>query len=192
MDGVPAFRVLFVCIGNVCRSPFGERLLAERVRGSGIEVASAGVAAMVGAEMSPEAAVLLQEYGGTADGFVARQLTPSMLREADLVLTATRELRSRVLAEAPGALRRTFTVLELAALLDLVDPAPPAGLIAEAAAARSLLGPVELDVPDPYGRGDEAHALAASLMAEAVERIATALAGEPARSANGGAGDWPG
>jgi protein-tyrosine phosphatase len=192
VDRVPTFRVLFVCIGNVCRSPFGERLLAERVRGSGIEVASAGIAAMVGAEMSPEAAVLLQEYGGTADGFVARQLTPSMLREADLVLTATRELRSRVLAEAPGALRRTFTVLELAALLDLVEPAPPAELVTEAAAARSLLGPGELDVPDPYGRGAEAHARAASLMADAVERIAAALAGEPARSAEGGAGDWSG
>jgi protein-tyrosine phosphatase len=192
VDAVPAFRVLFVCLGNVCRSPFGERLLAQRVQGSGIEVASAGVAAMVGAQISPEAAVLLQEYGGTADGFVARQLTPSMVREADLVLTATTELRSRVLAETPGALRRTFTVLELAALLDHVQPAPPAELVAQAAAARSLLGPAELDVPDPYGRGDEAHARAASLMATAVDRIAAALVGEPARSAESGAGDRSG
>lgn len=182
MDGVSAFRVLFVCIGNVCRSPFGERLLAHRLHGSGIEVASAGVAALVGEPMSPEAAAQLQEYGGTADGFVSRQLGPSMIREADLVLTATRELRSRVLAEAPAALRRTFTVLEFAALLDRVDPAPPAELVAEAAAARSSLVATELDVPDPYRQGEEAHALAASLMAEAVERIAVALLGEPARS----------
>lgn len=188
MGGVPAFRVLFVCIGNVCRSPFGERLLAQRLQGHDIEVSSAGVAALVGAEMSPEAAAQLEGYGGSPDGFVSRQLTPSMLRDADLVLTATRELRSRVLAEAPAALRRTFTVLELAALLDQVDPAPPAELVAGAAAARSSLGPVELDIPDPYGRGEEAHALAASLMAGAVDRIAAALAGETARPAEGRAG----
>lgn len=185
MDGVSAFRVLFVCIGNVCRSPFGERLLAERVRGSGIEVASAGVSALVGEPMSPEAAAQLEQHGGSAEGFVSRQLTPSMVREADLVLTATRELRSRVLAESPAALRRTFTVLELAALLDQVDPAPPTELVAAAAAARSTLGDVELDVPDPFRRGEQAHALAASLLADAVERIAAALAGEPAEGRAG-------
>ncbi|HEY6934477.1 MAG TPA: adenylyl-sulfate kinase, partial [Marmoricola sp.] len=121
-----AFRVLFVCIGNVCRSPFGERLLAARLAGADVAVSSAGVAAMVGAPMSPEAAAELEQYGATADGFTARQLTPAMVRDADLVLTATRELRSRVLAETPSALRRTFTVLEFAALLDLVEPATPA------------------------------------------------------------------
>ena len=178
VDGVSGFRVLFVCIGNICRSPFGERLLAERLQGHGFEVASAGVAAMVGSAMSPEAAAQLGEYGGSADGFVARQLTPAMLREADLVLTATRDLRARVLAATPAVLRRTFTVLELAALLDHVDPAPPAELVAAAAAARSLVGGAELDIPDPYGRGDEAHARAAALTAAAVDRIAAALVGE--------------
>jgi protein-tyrosine phosphatase len=182
---VSAFRVLFVCIGNVCRSPFGERLLAARLAGADVEVASAGVAAMVGAPMSREAAAELEQYGGTADGFTARQLTPAMVRDADLVLTATRELRSRVLSETPSALRRTFTVLEFAALLDLVAPAPPAELVAEAAAARSLLESTELDVPDPFRRGEDAHALAARLMAGAVDRIAAALAGEPATGTGG-------
>jgi len=43
-----AFRVLFVCIGNVCRSPLGERLLAAKLRSEAFEVSSAGVGAMVG------------------------------------------------------------------------------------------------------------------------------------------------
>lgn len=187
---MPGFRVLFVCVGNVCRSPLGERLLAQRLSGHDVEVASAGVAALVGSPMSPEAAAQLEAYDGSADGFAARQLTAAMLREADLVLTATRELRSRVLSEVPSALRRTFTVLEFAALLDEVDPAPPAELVAEAASARSLLGPAELDVPDPFRRGEEAHARAAALMAPAVDRIAVALAGSaaPSRTQPGGPG----
>ena len=174
---MPGFRVLFVCVGNVCRSPLGERLLAQRLAGHDVEVGSAGIAAMVGSPIAPEAAAQLEAYGGSADGFAARQLTSDLVRDADLVLTATRELRSQVLSEAPAALRRTFTVLEFAALLDQIDPAPPAELVAEAASARSLLGPVELDIPDPFRRGEQAHARAAALMVPAVERIAAALAG---------------
>jgi protein-tyrosine phosphatase len=170
------FRVLFVCIGNVCRSPLGERLLAARLAGGGFEVASAGVGAMAGSPMTPEAALHLEAYGGTADGFLARQLTPVMVKESDLVLTATTAIRSRVLEDSPGALRRTFTVLELAALLDVVPPdSDPAVLIRTAAEQRSRAALDDYDIPDPFGRGDEAHAVAAEAMAVAVERIAKAL-----------------
>src|SRR5688572_2346203 len=102
------FRILFVCVGNVCRSPLGERLLAAMLPAGDFEVASAGVGALAGAAMDPDAAVHLEGYGATADGFVARQLTPRMVEESDLVLTATKAIRSRVLEEAPAALRRTF------------------------------------------------------------------------------------
>ena len=170
------FRVLFVCIGNVCRSPLGERLLAARLPRQGFAVASAGVGALVGAPMSPEAAAHLEAYGGSADGFTARSLTPPMVTESDLVLTATKAIRSRVLEESPSALRRTFTVLELAALLDVVPAHPdPRQLVRAAAEARSQAALDDYDVPDPYGRGDEAHAVAATVMAGAVDRIAVAL-----------------
>ena len=176
MELVSDFRVLFVCIGNVCRSPLGERLLAHRLTGSGIEVSSAGVGAMVGSPMNPDAAVHLEPYGATADGFEARQLTGRMVKDSDLVLTATKAIRSRVLEDAPGALRRTFTVLEFAALLDVVDAGlEPAELVRVAAQERSRATLEEYDIPDPYGRGEELHAVAAQMMATAVERIAKAL-----------------
>jgi len=170
------FRVLFVCIGNVCRSPLGERLLASRLRSADFEVSSGGVAAMVGSPMTPEAAVHLASYGGSADGFAARQLVPRIVDQSDLVLTATKAIRSRVLEDSPGALRRTFTVLELAALLDVVPAhADPAALVRSAAEERSRAALDDYDIPDPYGRGDEAHLVAAQSMAAAVERIAKGL-----------------
>jgi len=172
-----AFRVLFVCIGNVCRSPLGERLLALELPAEDFEVASAGVGALVGSPMTPEAADHLQSYGGSADGFLARQLTPAMVNESDLVLTATKAIRSRVLEDSPAALRRTFTVLELAALLDVVPPdGDPAVLVRTAAEERSRATLDDYDIPDPYGRGDEAHLVAAQSMAAAVQQIAKGLA----------------
>ena len=57
-SGIPmtGFRILFVCVGNVCRSPLGERLLAARLPADRFEVSSAGVGALAGAAMDPEAA----------------------------------------------------------------------------------------------------------------------------------------
>jgi protein-tyrosine phosphatase len=177
----PAFRVLFVCIGNVCRSPLGERLLRAALPEERFVVESAGINGLEGSAMSPEAAGELVALGGDASGFVARRLTEQMVRDADLVLAATTEIRSRVLGETPSALRRTFTVREFAALLDEVDPALDGnpgelrGLVARAAAARSRVRLEDPDIPDPYRRPAEAHALAARLMAAAVDRIAKGL-----------------
>ncbi|GAB3661964.1 low molecular weight phosphatase family protein [Nocardioides korecus] len=183
------FRVLVVCVGNVCRSPLGERLLAARLDPERFEVTSAGVNALVGSPMVPEAAARLSAYGGSAEGFLASQLTGRTVKEADLVLTATAEVRSRVLSEAPGAMRRTFTVRELAALVEVLgqepddstgDAAPdPVELVARAARDRSRARVADPDVPDPYRRGDEAHDLAARLIAEALEPVAQWLSGEP-------------
>ena len=169
------FRVLFVCIGNVCRSPVGERLLASRLPSDRFEVSSAGVGAMVGYAMSKYAAEELRIFGGDPTGFAARQLAPGMLEQSDLVLTATRELRSQVLAEVPGALRRTFTVLEFAALTEQAEGSTPAEVVKWAGAHRSSVGRVEQDIPDPYRRGPEAHALAAQTIDTAVQQIAKAL-----------------
>ena len=169
------FRVLFVCIGNVCRSPVGERLLASRLPADRFEVSSAGVGAMVGYAMSKYAAEELRSYGGDPTGFAARQLTPHIVDHSDLVLTATRELRSQVLAEMPTALRRTFTILEFAALVEQAEGATPAELVTWAGAHRSLVANRDQDVPDPYRRGAEAHANAAAAIDAAVQQIAKGL-----------------
>jgi protein-tyrosine phosphatase len=172
---VPRFSVLFVCVGNICRSPMGERLLAARLPADRFEVASAGVGALVGSAMHPEAADLLVSYGGSATGFAARQLESWLTDGADLVLTATKQLRSRVLADTPSALPRTFTVREFAALAE--PDGDPHRVVAQAASRRSVVPTDQLDIPDPYGRGAEAHQLAARLTADAVDRIAQALTG---------------
>jgi len=172
-----AFRILFVCVGNVCRSPLGERLLASMLPVGDFEVSSAGVGALAGAAMDVDAAVHLEAYGASADGFVARQLTPAMVEDSDLVLTATKAIRSRVLEDSPAALRRTFTVLEFAALLDVVaNDGDPARLVRTAADERSRATLQDYDIGDPFRRGSEAHAAAAGAMITAVERIAKALA----------------
>lgn len=174
-------RVLMVCVGNVCRSPLAERLLAARAteRGLGLHVSSAGVDALVGDPMDPSAAAEAVQRGAVADGFVARQLTPEMVAEADLVLAATKDVRARVLGIAPAGMRRTFTMLEFAALCALPDLATtaPADLPAAAARLRGRAASLESDVPDPFRRDASVHHAVAEQVASALETIAQRLTG---------------
>ncbi len=116
-DGSDAtFDVLFVCTGNVCRSPMGERLMSARAGSPVLRVASAGTHALAGWGMDAPSAQVLREHGGDPDGFVARQLTDDMVASAQLVLTASTKHRSIVLRQTPAAMRCVFTLREFARL----------------------------------------------------------------------------
>lgn len=175
MNQVSPFSVLFVCTGNICRSPLGERLLRVRLNSSEFEVTSAGVMAMVGEGMDPDAAMQLEALGGDPSGFFAQQVNERMIGHADLVLAATRAHRERILEERPGALRRTFTILEFAELVGSARGATPQDLVSWAARHRSVSTLANPDIPDPYRRGDAVHAEVAGLINGAVERIVAAF-----------------
>jgi protein-tyrosine phosphatase len=178
---VPApFEILVVCVGNQCRSPLAERLLSQWLAEEPVHVGSAGTGAMAGTPMDPAAAAELRRLGGAPDGFASRSFRPGMATDADLVLTATKKLRSRVLEEAPRALRRTFTIRELATVLasdgfDSSGVAGPVELVARAAELRGSVDVQELDIPDPIGRSADVHRRVADVIAADCRVIADAL-----------------
>ncbi|MFS3126814.1 hypothetical protein ACLM5J_00255 [Nocardioides sp. Bht2] len=175
--------VLFVCVANICRSPVAERLFELRLADAGfpgaIEVASAGVRALEGREMAPESLRTLTERGAATGSFGARLCSTEMLAHADLVLTATRGIRSSMLAETPQALRRSFTITEFVALSEHVQAQAPvadlAALIAGCAQIRGSVPVAEYDVADPYGRSAAHFDTAAEQIDAAVARIAAVL-----------------
>jgi protein-tyrosine phosphatase len=172
------FRVLVVCDGNLCRSPLAERLLAARFSTAGVtdvDVSSAGVRGVVGAPMDPVAAAELARRGGSREGFTARRLDAAQIEAADLVLTATRDLRTKVLGESPRAMRRTFTLLEFAALAGHAPEGSREDLVTWAAAHRAL-AEGELDLVDPIGGTPDRHRAVAELIDEAVGGAVAALA----------------
>ena len=175
------YRILFICTGNICRSPFMERLMRARLddalgAASGrIVVSSAGTWALTGEPMNDDAAEVLREYGGDPAGFVARGLDADEVNAADLVLTATREHRSIVVSEVPRAASKTATLREFARLLSGVTITPADAdvadrLVAVATAAFKRRGlvpavePAEDDIPDPYRGPREGYVEAARLI----------------------------
>lgn len=113
--------VLVVCTGNVCRSPYIERLLSHRLADLGTEVSSAGTMALAGEPMQDEVMALLTQQGIDDGGFEARQLLPELVEQADLVLTATREHRTQVVRAAPRGLRYTFALDDFSDLVADAD-----------------------------------------------------------------------
>ncbi|EJZ11342.1 protein tyrosine phosphatase [Mycolicibacterium vaccae ATCC 25954] len=174
-EGV-VLHVLFVCTGNICRSPTAERLAlarADRLGVIGLRASSAGTRAVIGSRMHVEAANVLEQLGGDASDFAARQLTRRLVAEADLVLTMTREHRSSVLELAPRSLHRTFTLNEAALLASI----PELCGIADLAAFRSRASPNRvLDVPDPIGRGPDVFVEAGAQIAAAIQPVIEFLA----------------
>lgn len=182
--------VLAVCTGNICRSPAVERLLAARLEGADVEVSSAGTRAMVGHPVAAPMASLVTQAGADVDGFASRQLTADLVRDADLVVALTRAHRAAVVELVPAAVRRTFTLRELARLVPHVDPAALAqagdtpgdrlrALPPLAAAVRHLAGTGTDDVVDPWGRSEAVYRQSYDELAPAVRAVARVLLGEP-------------
>src|SRR4051794_38777979 len=128
------FRVLFVCTGNICRSPMGQAMLTSRLRAALgddadrlVEVSSAGTYGLVGHPIEPDALVALDEIGVVPDEFAARELAEDIVEASDLVLTATREHRAAAVSMLPRWSRRTFTIREFARLVEAVDAAAVTG-----------------------------------------------------------------
>jgi protein-tyrosine phosphatase len=182
------FKILVVCLGNVCRSPVAERLLRLRFDellregASAVRVSSAGLRAMVGDPIDARAEAELVRLGGDPSGFASTQVTGPMASEADLVLVATRRLRSRVLEEAPRALKRTFTIREFAAITTSAAfretrVQSASDLVSRAASWRGSAVVDDYDVPDPIGQSQEFHRQVADLLDVECTAIARAVTG---------------
>jgi protein-tyrosine phosphatase len=184
-------RLLFVCTGNICRSPLAERLAsswAEQSLGAGaarVHVRSAGTDGLEGKPMDKRSAAALTELGGDPSGFLARTLNPRMADDADLVLTMTRRHRRLVLAQAPRTLRRTFTLPEAADLLRTADlrgitdlplterARELAGRLNEGRAQRR--GIEADDVVDPIGQSSAVHRKVADRISRKLRPLADIL-----------------
>src|SRR5256714_9458105 len=99
MEHTKTKRILFVCTGNICRSPLAAALLQRALaqRGiDGLEVASAGTGAWDGAPVSEGAYLVGLERGLDLSGHRARLLTREIVEQANLILTMARHHRARV------------------------------------------------------------------------------------------------
>ena len=83
-------KILFICHGNICRSPMGEFVLKHMVAQRGISrefhIASAAVSREeIGNPVYPPARREMQKHGVVCDGHAAHQITRAELDEYDMI-----------------------------------------------------------------------------------------------------------
>lgn len=151
---------LFVCTGNICRSPMAERICRAVAVERGVEltVSSAGVGALNGQAMHPFASEVLAENRVDATGFESRYLQPRILAPADIVLCMTREHRAACQRMLPVRWKRMFTLIEFVELVSVLDgdtpttDASPSIDAIMAARGRIDTNSAHLDILDPMGQ----------------------------------------
>jgi protein-tyrosine phosphatase len=132
------YRVLFVCLGNICRSPLADGVLAHKVRQMGLDrqvaVDSAGTGAYhVGEPPHVESLRVARQHGMPIDHLRARQVKRPDFEAFDLIVAMDRKNHADLLA-----LEHTGTLHHKVRLFMSYVPDAPCP-----------------DVPDPYFGGPE-------------------------------------
>jgi protein-tyrosine phosphatase len=156
-------RLLFVCMGNICRSPTAEAVMRAVVAREGledvVEIDSAGTGAWhVGNRPDRRATAAARTRGIVLHG-AARQVTRADFEDFDLLLAAD--------TENVAALRRMAPDAAGAAKVVLLRRYDPASVTAG-----------DLDVPDPYYGEDDGFEHVLDVVQAACEGLLVSLRSE--------------
>nr|WP_154926626.1 protein tyrosine phosphatase [Pantoea agglomerans] len=112
--------VLVVCIGNICRSPTGERLFKRAL--PDLDVRSAGLGALVGHAADRMASEVAAAQRLSLEGHQAQQLTAEMCRQADLILVMEKRHIEQVNRIDPAARGKTMLLGHWLNQKEIADP----------------------------------------------------------------------
>ncbi|MGN6552741.1 MAG: ribose 5-phosphate isomerase B [Verrucomicrobiota bacterium] len=111
--------VLFVCTGNICRSPMAEGIFRQAVQGRGnYRVISAGLGAMDGQPPSEHAVEATRELGIDISNQRSRMLTPELVKQADYIFVMTHSHVDTVMLLYPKAAEKSFLLRDFDETLD--------------------------------------------------------------------------
>lgn len=177
-------KVLFVCTGNICRSPMGELLFPHFFHSEDIETDSAGTQGLIDNPIDPSSAQLLSADGIDSSRFRSKRLTPQLAMSSDLILCFTEHQRKKIVTMAPRARNRTFLVSDFANLCryfnehHLLKGTSVEDRMREveynASMVRPNVPPAD-DIADPYRKGITAFQTAHNQIIRAIADIADAL-----------------
>lgn len=179
-------KVLFVCTGNVCRSPMAEGFLRHEAQrlGLDIETRSTGTHAWYGRAATIDGRKIMNELGVSIDDHRTLELDEELVGWADLIIGMSREHSRDTIRGFPEAERKTYTMKGLLELLPSLPAYTDTEAWLEAAHAQrhtaDAVTPADID--DPIGEREAAYRRVATEIQDLVKRFAEGLADGAARA----------
>ena len=109
--------ILFVCTGNICRSPFAEGLLKKLVQKNGLDdivADSAGLLALPGNSATGLAQKAAEEYDVDLSGHIAKSIKEDIVDRNDLILVMEYSQAKELLDAFPEAEDKVFLIRRFA------------------------------------------------------------------------------
>jgi protein-tyrosine phosphatase len=113
-------RIVTVCTGNICRSPVAEAVF--RIKLPEVMVSSAGLHALVGRDVDPDAKKAAVDFKIPIEKHVARRFTTEIGRDADLILVMDRGQLNEMRARFPEFTGKCFLMRHHCEMQDIPDP----------------------------------------------------------------------
>ena len=104
--------VLFVCLGNACRSPFAEELFNKLAEEKGLEWRALSAGIEPGIDTPLEARKAAREFGVTFAEHTPRIVTRKLLEASDLVLTMEGWQKEELIRTCPHCWDKIYTLTE--------------------------------------------------------------------------------
>lgn len=144
------FRVLMVCLGNICRSPLAEGILRHKAPANKFVVDSAGTSNYhIGEAPDPRSIQIAQHYGIDIRSQRGRQFRVEDFEEFDLIYAMDQSNYQNIIAMAPNPEAKN----KVRMILNEIYPGE------------------NIDVPDPYYGGEQGFDNVFKMLDQACDRI---------------------
>lgn len=172
--------VLFVCTGNLCRSPMAEALFSLIVRSRRhpeINVASAGTWAAKGSRATPDALDVLSAVGVDASAHRSKPLRRRHIEEADVIVAMTSVHATEIQEKVPDSGRKVVLMKEIReiGMPELPPDLPVDERLKHFLTAKRPHWRRALDLDDPMGLPRVAYIRCIKEVWDGVEALADAL-----------------
>jgi len=150
--------IIFVCQGNICRSPFAEYYLKERLKEIGImiDVSSAGIKAIENNPANPTAIDTALKLNVNLNDHRTQKFNQKSLNPSTLIIVFEK-WHLNYIKNIPGYTRNKNSVI----LLGLIHPSQP-----------------HKNIPDPYGKNETVFIQVYQYIKETIENLITHLKNE--------------